>query len=170
MKYVFSQYKPSGVATGSVPHRAVVAGYGNFSTSPSGFTTINSAATFAPTSGYEEANGPHYKEDNHFISNQQPAQGFGVWIQLSMDMTGMQTNSYYNLLGQGQHTSFTLTAPTHAVWVTTFASFNNHSQSCSTPVVHHLIHQCQALGVVGGVASQSGTYQQQPQLNWPLNY
>ncbi|KAH7443416.1 hypothetical protein KP509_02G033400 [Ceratopteris richardii] len=172
MKYAFSQYKPGGAATGSVPHTAVAAGYGNFSTSPSGFTTINSAVTSATASGYEEASGPQYKENNLFIPNQQPAQGSGVWIQNppSRDMTGMQTNSYYNLLGQGQHTSFTHTTPMHAVPVTAYASLYNQSQSGSAPAVHQLLQQPQALGAVGGVASQSGTYQQQRQLNWPLNY
>lgn len=70
MKYALPQYKPGGAA-GSAPHGAVAAGYGNFSTSPSGFTTINSAVTSATASGYEDASGPQYKENNLFIPNQQ---------------------------------------------------------------------------------------------------
>ncbi|KAI5074379.1 hypothetical protein GOP47_0010340 [Adiantum capillus-veneris] len=172
MKYAFSQYKPGGAA-GNAPHTAVAAGYGNFSTSPSGFTTINSAVTSASASGYEDASGQQYKESNLFIPSQQPAQGSGVWIQNppSRDMTGMQTNSYYNLLGQGQHTSFAHTQPMHAVPAAAYASLYNQSQSGSAPpAVHQLLQQPQALGAVGGVGTQSGAYQQQRQLNWPPNY
>lgn len=171
MKYAFSQYKPGGAA-GNAPHTAVAAGYGNFSTSPSGFTTMNSAVTSASASGYEDANGPQYKENNLFIPSQQPGQGSGVWIQNppSRDMAGMQTNSYYNLLGQGQHTSFAHTQPMHAVPAAAYASLYNQSQSGSAPAVHQLLQQPQALGAVGGVGTQSGAYQQQRQLNWPPNY
>ncbi|MCO5594245.1 hypothetical protein L7F22_048272 [Adiantum nelumboides] len=171
MKYAFSQYKPGGAA-GNAPHTAVAAGYGNFSTSPSGFTTMNSAVTSASASGYEDASGPQFKENNLFIPSQQQAQGSGVWIQNppSRDMTGMQTNSYYNLLGQGQHTSFAHTQPMHAVPAAAYASLYNQSQSGSAPAVHQLLQQPQALGAVGGVGTQSGAYQQQRQLNWPPNY
>lgn len=173
MKYALPQYKP-GATAGSAPHAAIAAGYGNFSTSPSGFTTINSAVTTATASGYDDVSGPQYKDNNLFIPSQQQAEGSGVWIQNppSRDMTGMQTNSYYNLLGQGQHTSFSHTQPMHAVPAATYASLYHQSQSGSAPAVHQLLQQPQALGAVGGVGTQSGAYQQQQrgQLSWPPNY
>lgn len=106
---------------------------------------------------------------------QQQAEGSGVWIQNtpSRDMTSMQTNSYYNLLGQGQHTNFAHTQPMHAVPAAAYASLYHQSQSGSAPAVHQLLQQPQALGAVGGSGNQSGGYQQQQQrgqLHWPPNY
>ena len=71
MKYAMPQYKP-GVSSGNVPHAAGVAtGYGNFGTSPSNFTTINSAVTSATATGYDDASGAQYKDNNLFIPSQQ---------------------------------------------------------------------------------------------------
>lgn len=172
IKYSLPHYKP-GTGIGNAPHAAVAAGYGSF-TSPAGFATVNSAATTA-TSGYDDVIGPQYKENNLYVPNQQQAEGSTVWIQTqpSRDMTGMQSNSFYNILGQGQHTGYAHAQPTHAVPAAAYANLYHHSQSGTVPTVHQLLQQPQGLGAVGGGGStQSGAYQQpqRGQLNWTNNY
>jgi hypothetical protein len=71
MKYAMPQYKP-GVSSGNVSHVAGGAtAYGNFGSSPSNFTTINSSVNSATASGYDDVSGPQYKDNNLFIPSPQ---------------------------------------------------------------------------------------------------
>ena len=70
IKYSLPQYKP-GAAVVNTPHAALAAGYGSFTTSPTGFATVNPAVTTVTASGYDDVSGRQYKENNLYIPSQQ---------------------------------------------------------------------------------------------------
>lgn len=171
VKYPLPQFKP-GIAAGNAPHAAIAAGYGSFATGPSGFAAVNPTVTAGSGSSYDDMIGPQYKESNLYIPSQQ-GEGSALWVHapLSRDDSGMQTNSYYSLHGQGQHAGYTHAQPAHAHPATPYANLYQLSQSAPGPSTHQLLQQPQALGSVGA-GSQAVAYQQpqRGQLNWTSNY
>jgi hypothetical protein len=117
------------------------------------------------------------------VFGRQPGESSAVWIQsqqLPRDMgpaAGMQTNSYYNLVGQGQHSAYAHSqqpAHTHVHPGTGYGNPYHPSQSITTPNTHQLLQQPLALGSSGTGTIQGGAYQQQQaqrsQQTWTNNY
>lgn len=100
----------------------------------------------------------------------QQGEGSTVWIQtpLPRDMgptAGMQTSSYYNLAGQGQHSAYAHTQQTahaHAHPGGAYGNIYHPSQSGPAPS-HQMLQQPQGIGGGGAASAQAGAYQQQPQ-------
>uniref|UniRef100_A0A0C9QR94 TSA: Wollemia nobilis Ref_Wollemi_Transcript_13006_3501 transcribed RNA sequence n=1 Tax=Wollemia nobilis TaxID=56998 RepID=A0A0C9QR94_9CONI len=163
-----SQYKP-GTATGNSPHIGVPAGYGSYTTAPSGYSA-SPAVTAGNASGCDEIGGSQYKENNMYVAGQQ-GEGSTVWLHQGppRDILSMQANSYYNMPPQGQHVTFAHTQGGHAA----YAGLYHPTQSGPATNAHPLLQQTQALGgAVGVVGAQAGVYQQpqRAQLNWANNY
>lgn len=163
-----SQYKP-GTASGNSPHIGVPAGYGSYTTAPSGYSASPSAT--AGNVSVDDIGGSHYKENNMYIAGQQ-AEGSGLWFpQQPRDLLGVQANSYYNMqqIPHSQHVTFAHTQGGHAA----FSGLYHPTQSGPAPNAHPMLQQTQALGAaVGVVGAQPGVYQQpqRAQLSWPNNY
>lgn len=169
IKYALPQYKP-GTSASSIPHAASAAGYGSL-LSPAGFVQV-SAVTTPIVPGYNDASGTPFKENSIHIPSQQEGEGSTVWVQtlLSRNMMGMQNNSFYTLVSQGQLTGYAHTQPTHAVPATVAAYTNLYhpSQSNMPPTVHQLLQQSQSGGGVIGGAGEIGAHEQGQlgQMNW----
>ncbi|KAH9318567.1 hypothetical protein KI387_020336 [Taxus chinensis] len=164
-----SQYKP-GTASGNSPHIGVPAGYGSYTTAPSGYSA-SPAVTAGNVSGGDDIGGSHYKENNMYIAGQQ-GEGSAVWFpQQPRDLLGVQASSYYNMqqIPHGQHVTFAHTQGGHAA----FSGLYHPTQSGPAPNAHPMLQQTQALGgAVGVVGAQAGVYQQpqRAQLSWPNTY
>lgn len=164
-----SQYKP-GTASGNSPHIGVPAGYGSYTTAPSGYSA-SPTVTAGNVSVSDDIGGPHYKENNLYIAGQQ-AEGSGLWFpQQPRDLLGVQANSYYNMqqIPHSQHVTFAHTQGGHAA----FSGLYHPTQSGPAPNAHPMLQQTQALGAaVGVVGAQPGVYQQpqRAQLSWPNNF
>ncbi|KAJ7570785.1 hypothetical protein O6H91_01G135100 [Diphasiastrum complanatum] len=166
LKYPLTQYKPSSGTLNS--HAAPAAGFGAYTSTPSGFAG-NPTVTIGTASAYEEVAGPQYKESNLYIPSQQ-AEGSTIWVQtqLSRDVAaaGMQASSYYNLPGQGQHSPYA-----HALPTGSYGNMYQASQTAPAPSAHQLIQQQHALGTGGAGGAQGAAYQQaRVQQNWSNNY
>ncbi|XP_024396875.1 uncharacterized protein [Physcomitrium patens] len=167
VKFPMPQYKP-GAAAGSGPNSALGMGYGGYTTTPSGYAS-SPAVTAGNASGYEDVNTSHYKDSTLYIPSQQQGDSSTVWIQAAMPRemgpTGtMQTSSYYNLAGQGQHSGYAHSqqpAHGHAHPNAAYANLYHPSQTGLAPS-HQILQQPQNMGGGGG-NSQAGGYQQQPQ-------
>lgn len=167
VKFPPPQFK---LGTGNGPHAMVAAGYGSYATAPSGFAGINSSVTAGSASSYDDMIGTHYKENTLFTSSHQ-VEGSGLWVQgpLSRDVPGMQTNSFYNLHGPGQHAGYAHSQPAHTPHHA--AGFASYGQSAPGPSNHQLLQQPQALGSVG-TGSQAVIFPQAQRgpVNWASNY
>jgi hypothetical protein len=177
VKYPVPQYKP-GVATGNAPHSASAVGYEGYTT-PSGYGS-NPVGTASNTSGYDDVAVSHYKDNSLYIPNQQTGESSAVWMQsqqLPRDTgpsSGMQTSSYYNLVGQGQHSAYvhSQSAHTHGHPGSGYGNPYHPSQSVAAPNTHQMLQQPQTLGSSGAGSIQGGAYQQaqRSQQTWTNNY
>lgn len=169
VKYPVPHYKPHGAVAGNA---ALATGYSGFASTPAGFAAINPTVNVGFGSSYDDMVGPQFKESNLFIPNQQ-GEGSAVWVQglLPRNISGMQSNSYYSLHGQGQHAGFAHPQSVHAHPAPAYTSLYHLSQSTPGPSTHQLLQQPQALGPIGA-GSQAVAYQQpqRGQLNWTNNY
>jgi hypothetical protein len=177
VKYPVPQYKP-GVATGNAPHSASAVSYEGYTT-PSGYGS-NPVGTASNTSGYDDVAVSHYKDNSMYIPNQQTGESSAVWMQsqqLPRDTgpsAGMQTSSYYNLVGQGQHSAYvhSQSAHTHGHPGSGYGNPYHPSQSVAAPNTHQMLQQPQTLGSSGAGSIHGGAYQQaqRSQQTWTNNY
>lgn len=103
-------------------------------------------------------------------------EGPGVWIhQVPREMgptPGMQTNSYYNVTGQGQHSGYAHTQqpPQHQYPGAAYNNLYHPSQSGPNSNTHQIHQQQQSMGGAGN--TQAAVYQQsqRTQQPWATNY
>ncbi|KAK9269387.1 hypothetical protein L1049_001159 [Liquidambar formosana] len=170
VKFSFPQYKP-GANSGNSPHIGVPSGYGSYSSSAVPYSP-SLAATSGSSTGNEDLSASHLKENNIYTTGQQ-TEGSAVWIPApGRDMSGLQSNSFYNLPPQGQHVPFSPAQAGHGA----FAGIYHPTQTMAGPsTVHPLLQQSQAIsGSVETVGHPppSGSYQQpqNAQMNWNSSY
>lgn len=159
MKYPVTQYKTGGPAVGGM-HNTISPsslGYGGY---PNTQPASNLPATSGNTSTFEDAGVQHYKDNNMYMPSQQ-IDGPSVWLQAQLAREA-QGSSYYNVPGQSQPTRYSQTQSllTHTHPGTVYGSLYHPQQSGSSPSAHQLLQQQQALGSMGGLGTQIGSYQQ----------
>ncbi|KAH8962528.1 hypothetical protein BDL97_05G106300 [Sphagnum fallax] len=166
VKYSWPQYKTS-TASGNSPHSAATVGYQGYNSTPSGYT-INPSMIGGTSTTYEDVGASQYKDNTVYIPGQQ-VEGSTVWIPTpppqDMGLTvGIQTNSYYNLAGQGHHNPYSLpqlSAHTHMHPGTVYPTNLYHpSQLGPASSVHQVLQKPLAMGGAVSSAPQAGVYQQ----------
>ncbi|KAH7292753.1 hypothetical protein KP509_29G083800 [Ceratopteris richardii] len=160
MKYAVPQYKASGPMVGGI-HNAVSPsslGYGGFSNS---LPVANSPVTSGNSSSFDvAAASQHYKDNAVYLPNHQ-VDGPSVWLQSQLAREA-QGSSYYNVAGQSQPARYSQTQSllTHTHPAAVYGNLYHPQQSGSSPNAHQLLQQQQALGSVGALGTQIGSYQQ----------
>eukprot|EP00250_Pteridium_aquilinum_P016016 c22894_g1_i1 orf=269-2953(+) len=166
MKYPVPQYKTSGPVVGGM-HNTISPsslGYGGY---PNTQPAANLPATSGNTSTFDDPASQLYK-DNMYMSSQQ-IDGPSVWLQSQLAREA-QGSSYYNVPSQNQPTRYSQTQSllTHAHPAAVYGNLYHQQQSGSSPSAHQqLLQQQQAMGSVGALGTQNGSYQQQNQRAQP---
>lgn len=172
VKYSLPQYK-AGASVGAGMHNTVAPGtlgYGGYSNSPPGTYAVNSPVTVGNISGFDDVSS-QYKDTNLYIPGQQ-VEGSAMWLQaqLSRELPGVQSSSYYNITGQNQPTRYSQAQSLHAHSHpgNAYGSLYHPQQSGPSPSASQLLQQPQILASVGALGTQVGSYQQSPraQQTW----
>ncbi|XAR55238.1 hypothetical protein NMG60_11035257 [Bertholletia excelsa] len=167
-KYSLSQYKV-GSNTGNSTPVGLTRSYGPYGPSPAGYNP-NSTSSAVNSTANEDLNTPQLKESNVYVTGQQ-SEGSAVWIAATTpgrDITGLQSNTYYNIPPHGQVT-FPPTQTGHG----TFASVYHPGQAVPATTVHPLLQQSQTVAAAADTLGPTASvyqHSQHAQVNWPNNY
>ncbi|CAN8288034.1 unnamed protein product [Cochlearia groenlandica] len=162
VKYGIQQFKP--VPTGGP------AGFGTFN-NPNGYQISN-----AP--GYEDSSRMKYKDGNVYVPNPQ-TETSEIWMQNTRELTGLQSQPFYNVAGQTPHGAYmsSFNSPPVQSSHVQFQGVFHPQQPGPIANPHHMgpgLGGNVGIGVAPSPSPvQVGGYQQQPQLghlNWPANF
>ncbi|MCO5548589.1 hypothetical protein L7F22_002049 [Adiantum nelumboides] len=160
MKFPVPQYKTGGPVVGGIHNTMSPSslGYGGY---PNSQPTANLPVTSGNASTFDDAATQHYKDNTMYLPSQ-PIDGPSVWLQSQLAREA-QGSSYYNVPGQSQPTRYSQTQSllTHTHPAAVYGGNIYHpQQSNSSASAHQLLQQQQALGSMGALGSQIGSYQQ----------
>ncbi|KAI5062836.1 hypothetical protein GOP47_0021383 [Adiantum capillus-veneris] len=160
MKFPVPQYKTGGPVVGGIHNTMSPSslGYGGY---PNSQPTANLPVTSGNTSTFDDAATQHYKDNTMYLPSQQ-IDGPSVWLQSQLAREA-QGSSYYNVPGQSQPTRYSQTQSllTHTHPAAVYGGNIYHpQQSGSSASAHQLLQQQQALGSMGALGTQIGSYQQ----------